>query len=397
MIKNKLPLRCATLIAMLVALNMTGVHANNHKNHTNYPDAIVGAPVNKTFPTSGGTPEASWSFNWVIPKGKGLELQDVMFQPSPTATFKHVLFEAAANEILVVPHDGNVSALELSNSSKFTRLELTDAECDGTLLADANGGKNYVCMQLKDRGLAWRTGTAAATDQTARRGEELVLWSALSATNFNYVFEWTFRDDGVIKARIGIAGENAEAISGGALNYNAFWRLDFDMNGSGNDTAYINRHSESTNRNEASDAEDLISFETGIEWNPYEFNTLVVRDATQENTHMINSSYRIIPGKTGVSRHQLPYTQNDFWVLNYDAAELDVTKLQSYSNNANVMNQDIVVWYMDTFHQTRQGEEGTHDENGVYTPIAKQLEWISFMIKPHDVFDKSPLPPPPLQ
>jgi len=59
-----------------------------------------------------------------------------------------------------------------------------------------------VCKQVHDRGLLWKNWSQV------RRGEEAVLWAALGAANYNYIIEWTFRDDGVVLGRVGATAAN---------------------------------------------------------------------------------------------------------------------------------------------------------------------------------------------
>src|SRR5204863_6063201 len=66
----------------------------------------------------------------------------------------------------------------------------------GTVLAGS------VCKEVRDRGLSWKA------DSQVYRGEELVVWSALAAANYNYVMEWTFRDDGIVMGRVGATSYN---------------------------------------------------------------------------------------------------------------------------------------------------------------------------------------------
>ena len=65
-----------------------------------------------------------------------------------------------------------------------------------------------------------------------RRGQELVLWSVLDAGNYNYVIEWSFRDDGSISGRAGSTGPKL----GGPNDkrghmHNFSWRIDIDLTG----------------------------------------------------------------------------------------------------------------------------------------------------------------------
>ena len=57
-------------------------------------------------------------------------------------------------------------------------------------------GDNKICKEIRTY-LAWMD------DAHVRYGKEVVYFAVLNAGNYNYIMEWTFRDDGTILARAG--------------------------------------------------------------------------------------------------------------------------------------------------------------------------------------------------
>ena len=93
----------------------------------------------------------------------------------------------------------------------------------------------HVCKEVRDRGLMWKDFGGV------RRGEELVLWGAINAANYRYIQEYTFRDAGVITARMGATGQNLPGAELTPHAHNAIWRIDIDLNGVTNNAARL-RH-----------------------------------------------------------------------------------------------------------------------------------------------------------
>jgi Cu2+-containing amine oxidase len=72
------------------------------------------------------------------------------------------------------------------------------------------------------------------------------------------------------------------------------------------------------------------------------------------------------------------------WVTLYRGTEWSPRNLPTtYVNGENVNNADIVVWYTSAAHHMVRDEDS--DETLVM--------WVSFMLKPFDFFDKTPLYP----
>jgi hypothetical protein len=103
------------------------------------------------------------------------------------------------SDYFVPYHEGTPRYYDLSGFN-FQLTGVSSSDCPASV-----GGaviSPHVCKEVHDRGLMWKDFSGV------RRGQELVLWGAISAANYRYIQEYTFRDDGVIIARMGATAQN---------------------------------------------------------------------------------------------------------------------------------------------------------------------------------------------
>jgi Cu2+-containing amine oxidase len=346
-------------------------------------EAQCSAPyfVDQQFPTS-GPPETRWRICFQPMSGNGLVITGAWFQKTPGSAFVRLFWDARISEIFVPYHPGGPRYYDVGYN--FSMISLSNNDCPaakgGTILSPGN----EVCKEVRDRGLAWKD------DLNVRRGEEVVLWGALDAANYNYVIEWTFRDDGVVLGRVGATAQNAASMPTTAHMHGPIWRLDIDFNGFQGDSVYLGAHHEAGLG--ATDTMTLIATESGQEWKAEEFTLLHIQDATLKNANGKSSSYHLMPIRLGSPRHDEGFTKKDFWVTRYNPAEMWAPALLSYiSPSQAVSNTDVVVWYYGAAHHQPRDEDG-RITNGMWTGEA-HIMWNGFMLMPHNLFDKTPLCP----
>ena len=91
-----------------------------------------------------------------------------------------------------------------------------------------------------------------------------MLWGALGAGNYNYVMEWTFRDDGVVMGRVGATATNWPPDRYQPHMHNPIWRLDIDLDGFPGDSVRKGTHTQFVpSPPMATDTEPLINVERG--------------------------------------------------------------------------------------------------------------------------------------
>jgi primary-amine oxidase len=337
--------------------------------------------VEQAFPTA-GPEETRWRVCWQMRAGNGLVITGAFFRKAPSAPWIQVLYEGRVAEIFVPYHSGAPRYYDVAGSYLWVTLGARDcpAERGGTLL----GTGPDVCKEVRDRGLAWKH------DLEVRRGEEVALWGTLRAANYNYILEWTFRDDGAIQGRVGATGSNAPSRPWEAHMHGPVWRLDVDLAGAAGDTVMVGRHAESGLT--AVDSASPVATESGIAWDPLAFTTLHIHDAGLENARGHASAYHLVPLRSGTSRHQEPFTQMDFAVTRYRYGETAGSDLPAYLAPAEpVANADVVVWYSGGIHHLPRDEDGELD--GLWFQGVAHVMWTGFLLKPHNLFDRTPLYP----
>ena len=337
--------------------------------------------IDQRFPVT-GPEETHWRLCMEAAPRNGLMIHWAFFRKSPNAPWLRLFWDARVSDIFVPYHSGSPRYYDMSNFT-FPMTPIGSADCPAAVGGTPLGGN--VCKEVRDRGLAWKD------DANVRRGQELVLWGALDAANYNYVIEWTFRDDGVVLGRVGATAVNLPSVPYEAHMHNPIWRLDIDLNGFPADSVSFGTHTETGPT--ATDSDPVIAQEGSRDWNPHAFNSLDVSDATLVNGHGHKSYYQLIPLPTGgLSRHQENFTQHDFWVTTYNGTELWAAQLPNYVNPPqNAANADIVVWYKGSIHHHPRDEDGEYV--GHYWHGEALVMWTGFMLKPHDVFDRTPLNP----
>lgn len=337
--------------------------------------------VQQTF--TRGAYSTEWMLCWSTPATYGLTVTAAYFRPGPGKPLIQVFYDARVTEIFVPYHSGSPRYYDLSGFN-FPMMTLTTTDCppgQGTLL----GTPTVVCKEVRDRGPAWKM-----SDGTSYRGQELVLWSALQAGNYVYLFRWRFRDDGMVVGEIGATGTNLPSKPTEAHMHNATWRMDIDLNGSPNDNAMLVSHVESGLT--ATDPTTAIPTERGLTWDDLQFRSLHVFDSVLRNSRGSTSGFMLIPDRTGTARHQETWTQNDFWVTPFDPSQMRPSGLPGYvSAGRSVNNTDIVVWYWGSAHHMFRDEDGTVS-GGTFNGVAQAM-WAGFMLKPQNLFDGPPFWP----
>ena len=164
----------------------------------------------------------------------GLVITGASFQKSPTSPFIYVLFDGRLGEIFVPYHDGQNRFHDISDPDfHFGPIPLPQAKFPGPRQI-IGGGK--ICKERRDY-LAWMTAPRQVdfndNSTRVRYGQEVVYFSVLKASNYDYIMEWTFRDDGAILVRAGSTGPKFDAGEATTLGHmhNFTWRLDIDLNG----------------------------------------------------------------------------------------------------------------------------------------------------------------------
>ena len=358
----------AAAVALLAVCSRPAAAQNGKP--TDCPQSIV-----VDFPTTGPA-QTHWDLCYQVIQKYGLVVRGARFRPSPAAPSISLLSDARLGEIFVPYHSGKPRYYDIKGSGyKLRTLTIKDCPASiGTLLTESK-----VCQEIRDSGIAWRNG------DTVRRGQELVIWGILQAGNYQYITEWTFQDDGTFKAQVGSTGPTRSKTPTQGHMHAFTWRVDIDLDGASGDTAHWNSHHEGVHADTATDERATVATETSKVWTPVEFNTAEVSDTTLQNANGRQTTYELLPIRSGTPRHKEAFTHADYWITRQNPSELLAANLPSYANGEAVEGQDVVLWYVAACHH----EENMRDEDSITVPT----KWVGFTLKPKNLFAGTPLYP----
>jgi Cu2+-containing amine oxidase len=258
-------------------------------------------------------------------------------------------------------------------------------------------GGGMICKEVRDY-LAYMDAFTNENTTRVRYGQEVIYFAVLDAANYQYIMEWTFRDDGAIQVRAGSTGPKYPYDFTIGHMHDFTWRLDIDLNGAANNSAYWTSHNENltVSPSTAKDNKELIEVEQGLVWNPQHFNTLEIFASGLQNGNERPTYYELVPMRSGTARHTEPYTQKDFWVTLYNPNQILAVDLPTYIENPQTtVNQDLVIWYTGSEHHDgcseRPGDDecNSRDEDKNTVPIL----WTGFDLIPNNLFDHTPFYP----
>ena len=326
--------------------------------------------VEQSFPAA-GPEQTRWKLCWQVLNGPNLIITGAWFRPAPTAAWIRLIYEARVSQLFVPYHPGTPRYLDIGYIYNFGAWPLNSTDCPapGTVI----GAGQEVCKEMRGRGLAWKH------NSQKRLGEDLVLWSVMAAANYNYIIEWTFRDDGSVIGRVGatgrIAGQQAHM-------HGPIWRLDLDLNGACCDATALFKHTESGAT--ATDSHAAIAVESGLAWSPTSFTMLHIHDPSLKNSNGKQSEWALMPSVAGIPNHTEAWTKSTFWVTRYSWSEKMGDMLPTYASPAQtVASQDVVLWYYAGLHHYIRDE----DKDMTHTM------WVGFTLKPINLWAKTPLYP----
>jgi Cu2+-containing amine oxidase len=340
--------------------------------------------VEQRFPVS-GPEQTRWRICWQVDPQNGLIITVAYFRTSPNSRWIQILWDARVSEIFVPYHDNSERYYDMSDVGG----DLADVGPDdcpaGTRFQSDPQQPTNVCKEVRDRGLAWKEGPAV------RRGQELVLWSSLIAGNYNYILEWTFRDDGIFIGRVGVTAANLPGNPWMTHMHEAIWRVDVDLDGPQNDSVTLGTHEEVGDFGH--DTDTLVQSARGVEWHRFQFNYLDVSDSELKNSLLDQTTYMMMPLLFGTGRHTEDFTKNDFWVTAYDPTQMSARHLPDYvAPRQNVANTDVVIWYKGSLHHIPRDEDGRKVGQDGWEGET-QVMWTGFIMMPHNLFDFTPLYP----
>ncbi|PWA78287.1 copper amine oxidase family protein [Artemisia annua] len=296
---------------------------------------------------------------------------------------------------------------------------------------------NMVCVFESYAGdIGWRHSESPITGMEIREVRPkvtLVVRMAASVANYDYIVDWEFQTDGLIRVKVGLSGilmvkgtpyinmnqvNEVENLHGTLLSENVIgvihdhyitFYLDMDVDGPDNSFVKVNIKRETTAPEESPRLSYLKAVRNVAKTEKDAQVKLKLYDPSEY--HMVNPSkktrvgnpvgYKLVPGGTAASLLDLndppqkrgAFTNNQIWVTPYNKSEEWAGGLFTYQSQGDdtlavwserdraIENKDIVMWYTLGFHHVPCQED---------FPIMPTVS-SSFDLKPVNFYESNPI------
>lgn len=348
-----------------------------------------------------------WRLHFGVHPRRGIEVFDVSFRDGNE--YRPVLYRGSVAEVMTPYGDPGFGSWFPRDEGDYGMTSYSAARAQAIVGADAPGNATFVPATIagprgevvtidravaiyeRDAGVLWRHAAEG------RRARQLVLSSYTTLDNYDYLFHWTFSQDGAIDVQVqltgvmnvrpagpghaGPGGEDgalhfAHTVAPGidAPNHQHFfsWRLDFDVDGASNRVVELNtRNAQAALKDNVGEwfgmeqrvlrteqsAQRDISFASATRW-------LVVNTA-RRNPLGEPTAYAIVPGENAPAlqspnsapRRRAPFLNHHLWVTRYDPAHMyasgesislpgESDGVHAWSaDNESLVDADVVLWY----------------------------------------------------
>ncbi|MCK5829041.1 MAG: hypothetical protein KAH20_01935 [Methylococcales bacterium] len=366
---------------------------------TDVQNCPAGHTITKTF-SSG----SEWSLCWNEEIKQGVVLSNVKFA-TPGNNLTSVLAEASVSQIQTDFDDGSPQLFSVTTNGlgDSSLVNLSSPDCAGGQLIRNDSNKAVLCQKTKSMGYIWKNGAQH------RQGEFLELFSISKANSINYIVSWRLYENGVFEPAIGMSGvlskfgsnsvygwpvaDNSRIATSFTNHY--FWRLDFDIDASGdNDLLEQIESIPSADNLKKSKVITPIQTEKALSANPVNKVFWRVRDGSQQNSNVGFISYELgllNYAHQAKGNNSEPWLNNDLFVTLYNPCEQFAVKnstqngcaenVSQFVSGQNINQKDIVTWYRASYHHLPRDE----DIGQVVT------RWISLKLIPRDWSSSNPM------
>ncbi|CAJ2668530.1 unnamed protein product [Trifolium pratense] len=397
---------------------------------------------------------ANWEFHLKPDPRAGTIISRAKVRDPDTLEFRNVIYKGFTSELFVPymdPTDGwyfktymdageygfGLQAMPLDPLNDCPRnayyMDGVFASADGTPFIQPN----MICIFESYAGdIAWRHAECPITDlkvTEVRPKVTLVVRMAAAVANYDYIMDWEFQTDGLIRSKVGLSGilmvkgttyENMnqvpdeEYLYGTLLSENIIgvihdhfitYYLDMDIDGSDNSFVKVNIKKQQTSPGESPRKSYLKAVrkvaktekEAQIKlklYDPSEFHVVNPLKKTRVGNPV---GYKLVPGATAASlldhddppQKRAAFTNNQIWVTPYNKSEQWAGGLLVYQSQGDdtlqvwsdrdspIENKDIVLWYTVGFHHVPCQED---------YPIMPTVS-SSFDLKPVNFFERNPI------
>ncbi len=380
-----------------------------------------------TFPTNDPQKwETAWKIVWDMETAKQAADQGIAFKTGPRALLfkiKQAYFKPGQkSEWIQVLEDAHPQEFYVPYYFKNTRFyDLRDVGGYVPLSAKEGGAVSQVLSKGKQVIAELRdTGTAYKHGNITRRSEELTLFANFAASNYTYMIEYGFRDDGGIVFRHSPTGYNYFAHFDAAHMHGSYWRIGMKLGPEGNnDVNQVYAVRLPSDPKQQGDKGKLnveeITTESFLDWNPEEFtrirvsnpNFSVVPEAKGNAFSggprpALPISYDLVTYPQGIARHKRfpdeKFSHHDFWITRHDCPEKMYVKLGNHffpkadekKEPQMLDKQNVVLWHSSSGLHVPRSEDGIIGGNNTTNGQAT-IYWTTFELRPRNLFLKTPI------
>ncbi|XP_027904423.1 primary amine oxidase-like [Vigna unguiculata] len=395
---------------------------------------------------------ANWEFHLRPDPRAGIIISQVKVRDPDTLMLRNVMYKGFVSELFVPYMDPTedwyfrtyidageygLQSMPLNPLNDCPRnayyMDGVFASYDGTPYLQPN----MICIFESYAGdIAWRHAEAPVASlnvSEARPKVTLVVRMAAILQNYDYIMDWEFQTDGLIRAKVGLSGillvkgttyENMDQVPekeylyGTLLSENLIgvihdhfitYYLDMDVDGSDNSFVKVNLKRQETAPGESPRKSYLKAVRKVAKtekdaqirlqlYEPYEFHVVNPLKKTKVGNPV---GYKLVPGATAGSlldpedlpQKRAAFTNNQIWVTPYNKSEQWAGGLLAYQSKGDdtlqvwsnrdrgIENKDIVLWYTIGFHHIPCQED---------YPIMPTVS-SSFDLKPVNFFERNPI------
>jgi primary-amine oxidase len=336
-----------------------------------------------------------WRFRWSFLPREGLVLHQVGYEDA--GRVRPILYKASVAETAAMygdpdPHwswrnaldEGEYNLGVLSVSLDPGRDVPRHSTLFDVVLAGDNGQPytlpRAVALYELDDGLLWKH-VDEDYQAEVRRSRSLVLLHSAVVGNYDYVFQWIFRQDGTLEAKVDLTGvllakgadssRHGTKVAPGTVaiihEHMVNYRLDFDVDGPANSLFETNVRALPTGpdnpRGNAFVAEStLMAAEDGRDGG--HGRQWMVVNPNETNSLGEHPGYVLLPGASGELlaqpdssiRKRTGFAHKAVWLTRHKDEELyasgtytvqssESTGLPGYANGESLENSDVVLWY----------------------------------------------------
>jgi len=401
-------------------------------------------PMGPSFRVEGQTVNwQKWNFHFRIDRRVGLVVSNVRYLDAGKP--RSILYEGSLSEMFVPYMDPDMAWY---GRTFFDAGEFADGfsssldpggDCPDNAVYFDQVYANYkgipqmrpraACLFEQSSGIAWRH---EGNVVESRRARDLVLRTIGTFGNYDYVFDWTFRQDGTIRVRLGATGLDevkgvksrtsaddpavpedtygrfiAENTVGVDHDHYFSFRLDLDVDGTANtfvrDRLSVKRLPDSSPRKSLWVAEPEVAKteqQAKLRMNMEQPEIWRVINPGAKGPLGYPVGYELMPGDSAISlllpedypQQRAGFTDYQVWVTPYQENERYAAgdyPMQSKGGdglpnwtkaNRGIENTDIVLWYTMGFHHVPHSEDW---------PVMSTI-WHEFELRPVNFFAQNP-------